>query len=520
MHRLVIALTTLLGLSVAAVAAGYLFLFAAATDRAASLVPADTALYVNVYLQPSTGQRMNLAGLLGRIPGFEDTSTLDEKIDQVAQNLLAETGLDYREQVKPWLGNQIAIAAWPTAGDEANAEPVLLAEVKDPEAARASIADLEGGSTTTETYAGVDLEVADGSAYGFVGDMLVIGPTVEALHAVVDVEEGGESLADRADFRATLDALPSDHLASVFVDLAGIAAATGIEDQLSGLSVAGAALVAETDGLHLSGSAPFAMGDAQPSSRAGFAMGGEPSSLVDWMPDDTLAQVVVFGLRDMLESAETAVGATPDGEEVASMLDTLRALAAFALGIDLDADLLPLLDREVAVAINGFDGELPTGQVLLRPEDPEAAVAAIDRLAVALESLGAETRTEEVDGLEITVLTLPETGEAAYAVVDGIVIIGLGVDDVTAAVGAHASGTSLGASEPYRRVFDTAGTRGGNEAWANVAAIVDLLGDDADLPADVRDILGQVGAFGVTAPSRDDQIEFHAVLTIDEPRAE
>src|SRR3712207_7179631 len=36
---------------------------------------------------------------------------------------------------------------------------------------------------------------------------------------------------------------------------------------------------------------------AEPSNRSGFALGGEPSSLVDWMPDGTLAEVVVFGLR-------------------------------------------------------------------------------------------------------------------------------------------------------------------------------------------------------------------------------
>ena len=522
MHRLVVALTTLIGLTGAVVVAGYLFFFSAAIDRAAALAPADSAFYLNVYLQPSTGQRMNLAGLLGRIPGFEDTSTLDEKIDQVAQNLFSETGLDYREQVKPWLGNQIAIAGWPAGDDPAEAEPVLLAEVKDLESARASVAELvaAGATFATETYAGVDLQVSDGTAYAFVDEMLVVGPGPEALHAVIDVGGGAESLADRADYRATLDALPDDHLASVFVDLASIAEATDVADQLSGLSVAGAALVAETDGLHLMGSAPFDLDDAQPSSRAGFAMGGEPSSLVDWMPDGTVAELVVFGLRDMLESAETAVGSTPDGEEIAGTLDTLRALAAFGLGIDLDADLLPLLDREVGIAVTGLDGELPRGQLLLRPEDPDAAMGALERLTDALAKVGADSRTEEVDGTEITVVALPDTGEVAYAVVDGIVVLGFTAEDVAASVAAHASGESLGGSEAYQRAFEVAGTRGGNEAWVNVAAMVDLMGDPAELPADVRDILGQLGAFGFTAPSRDDQIEFHAVLTVDDARPE
>ena len=49
--------------------------------------------------------------------------------------------------------------------------------------------------------------------------------------------------------------LPADHLASVFVDLRALADATETTDELSGVSTAGAALVAEPEGLRLSGSA-------------------------------------------------------------------------------------------------------------------------------------------------------------------------------------------------------------------------------------------------------------------------
>jgi hypothetical protein len=49
-----------------------------------------------------------------------------------------------------------------------------------------------------------------------------------------------------------------------------------------------------------------------------------------------------------------------------------------------------------------------------------------------------------------------------------------------------------------------------------VNALIDLLGGSLDLPADARDILSQVGTFGFTAPSHDHQIEFHAVLTVDD----
>jgi hypothetical protein len=227
--------------------------------------------------------------------------------------------------------------------------------------------------------------------------------------------------------------------------------------------------------------------------------------------------MVVFGLRQTLEDAEAAIGATPEGEELAGTLDTFRVIAAFGLGIDLDTDVLPLLDREVAIAITGFDQPLPSGQVLLRPDDPAAALAALERVAERLSSVGATRRTEDVDGTEIVVLTVPDIGEVAYAMVDEIIIIGLGTADVVAALFAHDSGDSLGTSDAYARTFEIAGTRAGTEAYLDIGALVELMGDEVELPDDMRDILFQIGSFGLTAPSRHDEFEFHAVLTVDEP---
>jgi len=519
MQRLVIALVTLIGLTGAAVVAAYLLIFSAATDRAAALAPATSAVYVNVYLQPSTGQQMNLAGLIGRLPGFADEASLDEKVDQVVENLLGDTGIDYRTQVKPWLGDQVAIAAWPKADDPTQAETAILIGVSDRELAEAAAADLAEQSGTTfetETYQDVDLHVADGGSYAFVDDMLAVGSTVEAVRTVVDVAGGAASLADRADFVAAMDRLPADHLASAFADLTTVADATGMEQPLDNYTTASAALIAEEDGLRISGSAPFDTGSAAPSARDRFALGSEPSSLPDWMPEDTIAEAVVFGLRQTLEDAEAAIGATPEGEQVTSTLDSLRAIAAFGLGVDLDADVLPLFDREVGIAITGFDGDLPSGQLLLRPDDPDAAADAVGRIADRLSTIGGSRSTEDHDGIEITVLSIPDTVDVAYAVTDGILILGFSPGDVIAALDAHGGGASVGDTDAYRRAFDVAGTRAGAEAFVNIGPVVDLAGDQVELPADARDILGQVGAFALTLPSGENQIEFHAALTIDD----
>ncbi len=155
------------------------------------------------------------------------------------------------------------------------------------------------------------------------------------------------------------------------------------------------------------------------------------------------------------------------------------------------------------------------GQILLRPEDPEAARAALARVVERLVATGTATeRTEEGAGTEITVLSIADLGEIAYALGDGIIIIGLGVDDVTAALQAHADGRALAGNDRYVQTFEVAGERAGTEVYVDIGAVVELFGAGVDLPDDARDILAQIGSFGFTAPSRTDRIEFHAVLTV------
>jgi len=525
MQRLVIALVTLLGLAAGTFVAAYFVVFSAAVDRAASVAPAGSAFYVNVYLQPSTGQQLNLSGLIGRLPGFADASSLDSKIDQIVENLLSGTGINYGTQIKPWLGDQVALAGW-ADGEDPVPLAVVIAAVKDRPAAEAAVEELVAAgamSFRTEAYAGVDLHVAEGSAYAFVDDLLVVGESVTAIQSVVDVSTGAASLADRADFRDAMARVPADHLASAFVDLGAIATATGTGDQFGSFTSASAALVAEPDGLRLSGSAPFDVAAAAESAADRFAMGTEPSSLVEWMPEGTVAEAVVFGLRQTLEDAEAVIGGTGEGDEVLGMLDTLRALAAFGLGIDIDTDLLPLLDREVGIAVTGIDGEMPSGQLLLRPDDAEAAAAALAQLGDRLSSLGGTTRTETIDATDVTIIGIPDTGEVAYAIADGIIILGFSTDDVMAAITAHATGDSLAGTDAYQRTFEIAGTRAGTEVFVNLGALDApglLEGAGAELPGDARDILAQLGAFGLTVPSHDDQIDFHAVLTVTDRRAE
>lgn len=516
MHRLVIASVTFIGLVGVAVLASYLVLFAGAADRAATLAPANTVVYANLYLQPSTGQQMNLSGLIGRLPGFADDAALDDKIDQVVQNLLSLTGVDYRADVKPWLGDQVAVAAWPTGTDALEAATVILAETSDPEAARTSLANLtadQGLTFTTETYEGLELQVSEGTAYAIVDGMVVVGSGADAIHAVIDTSSGEESLSTQVAFAEAMDGLP-DHLASFYVDLAGVADASGTTTDLGGATTASAVLVAETDGLLLTGSAPLTTAAASPVADPVSQQG----TLTAWMPEQTLAEVTVFGLRGVLEEALAVADEVPEGEEVTSSLDTIRALAAFALGVDLDEDVLPLIDGETALAFGGIGPTaMPSGQLLLRPSDPEAATETLLRVAERIGSSGGSSSTETLEGIEITTVSVPDTIDAAFGVVDGVVVIGLDPVDVAAVAEARSSGFTLQETSAYQQAFGVAGVRAGAEAWVDVGTVGGLLSLVVELPDDARDILSGLGSLALTVPTRPDQIEFHAVLTVEEP---
>ncbi len=521
MQRLVVALTTLLALVGATVVGGYLLFFSASTDRAAAVVPADAPIYVNVYLQPSSAQLMNLGGLLGRLPGFADQAALDAKIDESVQQLLAGSGLDYRRDVKPWLGDQLAVAVTPSGTNPDDLKTLLVAAVKDrplADDALSRVVAAEGAAPSQESYRDVTLSVGATETHVFLADgsLLVLGSDAEQVRAAIDASSGrAPALGSEAGFRTAMGRLPSDRLASVYVDLDRLAQAGGMSGDLAGFSTASLALVAEQDGLALVGQAPFDQATAGASARTGFALSTEPSSLSDWMPADTQAEAVIFNLRQWLEDAEAQIGAQNGADQLAQAIAQARAVIAFGLGLNVDQDLLPLLDRESAVAVSGLGGTLPHGQLLLRPSDPDAAQAALDRIREALRQRGALVSSDDVAGTSITTIQVPQTGSLAYALSDGVIVVGLTADDVLAAVNAHGSGKTLGASAGYQKTFKVAGGRGGNELYVDLPHLLGALGGAVQLPTDTRDILQHVTGVGLSLPAREDRIEFHAVATIE-----
>jgi hypothetical protein len=516
MRRLVVAITALLVALMGAVVGGYLLLFSASADRAARAVPDDAAVYVNVYLQPSAGQQLNLFGLLGQLRGFGDPAALGEKIDEVAQRLLGQARIDYAADLRPWLGAQVAVAAAPAVGGGAP-QLLVLAAVKDAAAARAALPRVFasiGLTLTKETYRGHEVMTGQAASYALLDGLLVVATTPERLRAAIDADaDVAPSLADRPEFAAAMRQVASDHLASVWVDLPGLAG-LGRGTLLGGYGAAALAVTAEADGLHLGGTAIFDARAASNDARAAFKLGVETSSLAAWMPRTTSAELSLFGLAQSFADLEAALSADAAFRPAADALNQLRAIASLGLGINIDRDLLPLFDGEAALAIERVAADGPHGDLILHPADSAAAHQGLERVRSALASRGSQTSAQPVAGTSVTTIVVPGIGSVAYAELDGVVLIGLDADDVAAALEAHAAGTTLASDGRYGRPFELAGGRAGNEVWADLASLADGLAGIFDLGSELRDILHQIGELAISASANDDRLEINGVLTL------
>lgn len=520
LRRLAIALTALLAATGAVVVAGYLFIFAAGTDRAAAAVPADASAYLTVYLQPTTGQQLNLAAMLGQVPGFEDAAGLDEKLHEISARFLGEAGIDYEADVRPWLGNQVALAASAPASvsDPASSTSLLLlVGVKDRALADASLADLadaRGLSPERATYQGVAIFVDPAASWALLDDLLLVATDRQMLERALDAAaDRRPSLADDADFNGAMRRLPPDHLAAGYVNLGRIAASSGAAEAASGYSAMGVALIAEPDGLRLEGSAPFRDDGASESARHAFAAAAQVSTSAAWMPPQTQAAAVMFDVHGLLSDLERGLADQPAAADLLASLNQLRALAGFGLGISIDDDVLPLLDGETAVAISGISAGTLHGQLIVRPPDPSAAARTLDRLQSGLAGAGATVSQRPAGDASVVSVEVPQIGGAAWAISGDVIVLGLTYDDVAAGLTAG-SGESLADVAAYRAAWQLAGDRGGNELYVDIGSIADASPDTLGMTGDARDILLSISALGLSLPARDDTSQLRAALTV------
>jgi Protein of unknown function (DUF3352) len=95
------------------------------------VLPGNTVAFIKIDLDPAIGQKIALARLASRFPNTQGASEANIK-DQVLAAAFEdnEQGLNYTRDIKPWIGNRVALAAVPAPVKDGVA-PVLAVEFTD-----------------------------------------------------------------------------------------------------------------------------------------------------------------------------------------------------------------------------------------------------------------------------------------------------------------------------------------------------------------------------------------------------
>jgi hypothetical protein len=345
----------------------------------AEALPSSTVAYLGLDLDPSGGQKIDAFRTLNKFPAFSDevgVDSVDELRHKVGEALVGEAdcpGLDYDQDIDPWLGDRMAVAGVPLHG---KARLVAVVQVKDDDAARNGIAQLnacddsgasddkagfsvhDGWAVLAESQQVVD-QVVDATADGTLADDPTYQEWIDKLgdagvvNAYASPEAGkylGQALGGMMgaipgqgqEFSLQGPPTPGTSSMSSLHNLSEVDPANPFSKALSGFQGGAATLRFTGDGVELA-----MVGDGSSKQLADLSQDGG-GALVQRLPGDTAAAAGVSfpkgWLDRYLDEMSDLFGGGLSGD------DALRGLSQ-ETGLELPADVETLLGSGVAVSV-------------------------------------------------------------------------------------------------------------------------------------------------------------------------
>jgi len=329
------------------------------------VLPASTAAYVQLDLNPSVAQQVQAWQFLHDLPGVVDAAGGQPDPKRLLWNAkgflwLGSTWTDYDRDVKPWLGDRIGVGAL-FSGDS-QLVLVTALQVTDEAAARAKLDEWIQ-------------DVATGYRVTFVDGYALV--TATATADVVDAELAKGTLGATPTFAADLRAVGDTGFAAGWVDLSrAMAASQGTRGR------AAFALRFSADTMEFAGR----MSDSNLSAPSGA---GELGKLPASTGTAACVSGGMSGLTSFLPWLSARIGSWQ------------------AAGLD-DADLAALLGRNLCLStsespVSFFLSEQTVGLRVVS-DDPTRAQAALRRIEG---EIGSESRLsfDQVDGSVLTAAT-------------------------------------------------------------------------------------------------------------------
>jgi hypothetical protein len=218
----VVAGGVVVGLGLVGGAAWAAMSFFATGSQPAEALPGGTLGYASVDLDPSGSQKIEALEMVKQFPALDKELGGIDADDDLLAKVFAEAdceGLDYADDVKPWLGYRFAVAAV-DLGEE-TPTPVGVLQVSDAGAAEDGLAQLAACN-------------AESDSIGWVveGDWAIVAETGDLAQQVVDATGDG-SLADDDDYQRWTGEVGDPGVMTMYAAPEAGEALAGLADQFS-----------------------------------------------------------------------------------------------------------------------------------------------------------------------------------------------------------------------------------------------------------------------------------------------
>ncbi len=501
----------------------------------ATAVPAKAPMYLNVTVRPEGDLKDNTLEVAGKLLNTKDPQAEFKKLLTDAGSETNTAKLNYDEDLKPWLGQEIGLFFTKLSeGDDS--QGALVLQTTDTGKAQDSLdkqlkqPSKPGQPTPTVKeidYNGEKVQVAsDDSAAAVVDDLALIG-SVSGVKAAVDaLKSDGGSLADSSTYKKAVGALADEDetIGSVYLDIQGTfdqVAASGELDKseavaarqalsASGFDSVAMGLSVEENALRVDVASPLKK--AQPDL-------GDPSKTVASMPGDAWFAAGVGDIQKVVEnqlnqlSTVTALG----GADVNTLIEQLNR----QLGTDIRGDLLAWMG-EGAVFVRGTNLADIGGALVVQVKDTakaKASLPTIQRLIKTFAGQGVKIRPLSASGVDagFTVQTeqIPLPINVALAGDKFIVA----VTDTALAAAIKPTGT-LADNAGFKDAADALGDGIQPGVYLGFRPVLDLVegfgaAEDPDYKQ-VKPTLDQLQALAAGANSEDDISRQRIVLTLND----
>jgi len=519
-----------------AVAVGALLFFSkTSAPEALSYIPGDAAMVMEIRMDLPGDQLQAAGNLLAHFPGFQDQSTLSQKIDTALKQFVerADSSLNYDTDVKPLIGGPLFIGIRSFEDMVQNVDPTNFVVVATTNGAISCAQAFKDQTPTVEAYNGVNLSTVGKTVCAADGRFLLVGD-VGGVKGAVDAHKAATGLDKSTRYQEARAQLGLDRLATLYLDGTSLAKALPTSNPNPAVSdLAGAfpqwfmaGLRAENDALVLD------MIAAPPSNPAALPSLStyppvHPIALTAFAPSNTLVFTEAQGFGVSLHNLFGQLASDPQFSEALKQLDQFGGLDGLVGWVD-EAGFLVFRD-----------GDTPAGAIILGATDATTAsakVAAIETV-LALGAVGGDidVSTATVEGVKVTTIHIPDIGaisgvptgtpvplDVSIAAKEKYVIVGVGTDVMASVLGvkpgagladdaAFKRALARGLPNPQVVIYVAAGA---TIDWVETAAAA---AGAANIPEEVKAYLDPLEGFIYTVVGNGANGSFRLALTVATP---